>query len=160
VKLCESCNDGDSFSYPINVTDSPWDPAINAPWSHGDPNVTFIGEYFGLSASYDSFAVVWTDTRTGVQELFFDKGSVIAMSVPPHVPAEVATILAGVVQDGGGLVIVDHKIIRIPPWDPVIDILNALVAIDSVKEIRNREAARAIAALRAVIADVAKQGTK
>lgn len=157
VKLSESCDDGDSFIYPINITDIPWDPAINAPWSHGDQNVTFIGEYFGLSASYDSFAVVWTDTRTGVQELFFDKGVLVKVSKPPYVPSEVATILAGVVQDGGGLVIVDHKIIRIPPWDPGIDILNALIAIDSVKEIRNRGATRAIASLRAIIVDVVKQ---
>jgi hypothetical protein len=157
VKLCESCSDGDSFTYPINITDNPWDPKINAPLSHGDPQVTFIGEYFGLSAAYDSFAVVWTDTRTGVQELFFDKGALVKVTDPPHVPAEVATILAGVVQDGGGLVIVDHKIIRIPPWDPGIDILNALVAMDSVKDIRNRGAARAMASLRAIIVDVAKQ---
>jgi hypothetical protein len=72
VKATFSINDGQSFSEPINVTDNPWDPAVNAPWSHGDPNVTFIGEYFGFDAFDDSFVFVWTDTRTGGQELFFD----------------------------------------------------------------------------------------
>ena len=37
------------------------------------PNVHFIGDYFGLAAGEQDFAVLWTDTRTGVQELFFDR---------------------------------------------------------------------------------------
>ena len=77
-----SCSDGDYFSTPIKVTDQPWDPAVNAPFSHGDPNVTFIGEYFGFDASYNNFAVVWTDTRTGVQELFFDLASLVLIRIP------------------------------------------------------------------------------
>jgi hypothetical protein len=47
------------------------------------------------------------------------------------IPDEVAQILFGVVQDGGGLVIVGHRIIRIPPWDPGIALLNGLVAVES-----------------------------
>jgi hypothetical protein len=157
VELSQSCNDGDSFSYPTTITDIPWDPAVNAPWSHGNSNVTFIGEYFGLSAFDDAFAVVWTDTRTGVQELFFDRGSLVAVWSRPEVPSEVLTILAGVVQDGGGLVIVGGKVIRIPPWDPGIDILHALVAIDSVSQIQNEGAAEALSNLNKIIANVAKE---
>jgi hypothetical protein len=54
--------------------------------------------------------------------------------IPPlnvRIPEEVAQILFGVVQDGGGLVIVGHSIIRIPPWDPGIALLNGLVAVES-----------------------------
>jgi hypothetical protein len=157
VKLSQSCDDGDSFGYPTTITDSPWDPAINAPWSHGNANVTFIGEYFGLSAFDDAFAVVWTDTRTGVQELFFDRGSMVAVWNRPQVPAEVQTILAGVVQDGGGIVFVGGKVIRVPPWDPSINILHALVAIDSVSQIEDEAAAEALASLKQVIANVANK---
>jgi hypothetical protein len=71
VILARSYDGGASFS-PLTVTDQPWDPSVDAPWAHGDPNVTFIGDYFGLSASAQAFLPVWTDTRTGVQELWTD----------------------------------------------------------------------------------------
>ena len=56
VVLAISTDDGQIFSNRIVVTDYPWDPAAGAPFSHGDPDVTFIGEYFGLDAALlDSF---------------------------------------------------------------------------------------------------------
>lgn len=72
VILSASFDQGASFPYTTTVTDKPWDPAVDAPFSHGDPKVTFIGEYFGLDADPTGFDVLWTDTRTGVQELFYD----------------------------------------------------------------------------------------
>lgn len=150
-----SCSDGSSFASPVVVTDKPWNPALDAPLSHGDPNVTFIGEYFGFNGASSWFATVWTDTRTGVQELFYAGVALGVGYIPPRVPSEVAQILAGVVQDGGGLVIVGGQIIRIPPWDPWIDVLYALVAINSVNQIRNVGAVQAIAALTNIIASVA-----
>jgi len=152
-----SCNGGQFFTTPIKVTDHPWDPAVNAPFSHGDPNVTFIGEYFGFDASYDNFAVVWTDTRTGIQELFFDLASIHLIRTPIHIPEEVATILAGVIQDGGGIILVDGVIIPIPPWDPMIDILNAIAAMDAVKRIQNVGAKQALTSLRHIIANVVRE---
>ncbi|MUL86571.1 MULTISPECIES: sialidase family protein [unclassified Mycolicibacterium] len=59
-----------SFGHRVNITDRAWDPSIDAPLSHGDPRTTFIGEYFGLAASRSGFFPFWTDTRTGVQEMF------------------------------------------------------------------------------------------
>jgi hypothetical protein len=53
------------------VTDRAWDPTVDAPWSHGDASTTFIGDYFGLDASSNGFSVFWTDTRTGIQEMFY-----------------------------------------------------------------------------------------
>ena len=70
VGLAVSTNNGSSFPDRVTVTESPWDPAIDAPLSHGDPLVTFIGDYFGLAASRLGFFPFWTDTRTGVQEIF------------------------------------------------------------------------------------------
>jgi hypothetical protein len=52
------------------VSNVPWDPAIDAPLSHGSPLTTFIGEYFGLGSSSRGFFPFWTDTRTGIQEIF------------------------------------------------------------------------------------------
>lgn len=70
VVLAISLDDGQTFSNRIIVTDYPWDPTVGAPFSHGDSDVTFIGEYFGLDASSLGFFPLWTDTRTGMQELF------------------------------------------------------------------------------------------
>ena len=149
-----SCGDGEYFSTPIKVTDRPWDPAFNAPRSHGDPKVTFIGEYFGFDASQNNFAVVWTDTRTGAQELFFNLAS---LRVLPHLPEGVVTILAGIVADGGGLVVVDGVIVRVGPGDPMVDILNAIAAMDPVKRIQNAGARQAMASLRQIIANVVRE---
>ncbi len=72
TRMAVSFDGGASFSQLITVTDQPWDPAIDAPWAHGNPNLTFIGEYFGFDAGSDSFYPLWTDTRTGIQELWLD----------------------------------------------------------------------------------------
>ena len=69
VVLSLSFDQGQTFGRDV-LTDHPWDPTIDAPWAHGDPNVTFIGDYMGLDASSQGFQPVWTDTRTGIQELF------------------------------------------------------------------------------------------
>jgi hypothetical protein len=75
VIVAQSHDRGKSF-HPKTVTDQPWNPALDAPWSHGNPSVTFIGDYFGLAASKRDFLPVWTDTRTGIQELWTDVVSV------------------------------------------------------------------------------------
>lgn len=71
VIMAQSLDGGVTFC-PFTVTDQPWDPAVDAPLSHGDPTVTFIGDYFGLDASYQGFHPLWTDTRTNIQELWTD----------------------------------------------------------------------------------------
>jgi hypothetical protein len=64
-------NDGGAtFSDRQTVSTVPWDPAVDAPLSHGDPKTTFIGDYFGLAADANGFMPFWTDTRTGIQEIF------------------------------------------------------------------------------------------
>ncbi|HEU5409221.1 MAG TPA: sialidase family protein, partial [Nitrospira sp.] len=72
TRMALSFDNGISFSQLFTVTDQPWDPTVDAPWAHGDPNLTFIGEYFGFDASNDGFYPLWTDTRTGIQELWMD----------------------------------------------------------------------------------------
>jgi hypothetical protein len=69
VIISISRDGGMTWDYSV-VTDQPWDPTIDAPWSHGDPHVTFIGDYMGLDANPLAFHPLWTDTRTGIQELF------------------------------------------------------------------------------------------
>jgi hypothetical protein len=81
VILTHSVNDGVSFAIPVTVTDEPWDPTVDAPWSDGDPKVTFIGDYMALDASATGFYPVWTDTRTGMQELW--TASPAPLSAPP-----------------------------------------------------------------------------
>ena len=69
VMMAEFYDGGASFSY-FTVTDRAWNPALDAPWARGDPNVTFIGDYFGIDASREGFYPLWTDTRTNIQELW------------------------------------------------------------------------------------------
>lgn len=71
VDLAVSTDNGASFGNRQTVTDRAWDPTVDAPWSHGDPQTTFIGDYFGLAGSPNGWSVFWTDTRTGVQEMFY-----------------------------------------------------------------------------------------
>lgn len=72
TRMTLSLDNGVSFSELFTVTDQPWDPAIDAPWARGNSSETFIGEYFGLDASSNGFYPLWTDTRTGIQELWMD----------------------------------------------------------------------------------------
>jgi hypothetical protein len=69
VMMAESYDHGASFQH-FTVTDRAWDPAVDAPLARGNPNVTFIGDYFGIDASGRGFYPLWTDTRTGIQELW------------------------------------------------------------------------------------------
>jgi hypothetical protein len=70
VLVAGSFDDAVTWDWQV-ITDQPWNPALNAPWSHGDSSVTFIGEYFGFDAGAKDFHVLWTDTRTGFQDLFY-----------------------------------------------------------------------------------------
>lgn len=76
VIFAQSLDGGFTFT-PFVTTDQPWNPTVDAPWSHHadnhavvDGSATFIGDYFGIDASDEGFYPLWTDTRTGVQELF------------------------------------------------------------------------------------------
>jgi hypothetical protein len=70
VVVARSFDGGATFE-PATVTDQPWDPAVGAPDNvEGVPSETFIGDYFGLDVSDTWFHPLWTDTRTGTQELF------------------------------------------------------------------------------------------
>ena len=71
VELVTSSDHGASFGARQQVTDRAWDPVVDAPWSHGDAQTTFIGDYFGLDGAAGGWSVFWTDTRTGIQEMFY-----------------------------------------------------------------------------------------
>lgn len=74
VVLAVSTNNGGSFANRVTVTDTPWDPTVD-PVTDEYGNL-FIGDYFGLDASRLGFFPLWTDTRTGVQEIFTSRISV------------------------------------------------------------------------------------
>lgn len=127
VQMTASWDDAASFPELVTVTDRPWDPAVQAPELDEVPGVTFIGEYFGLDTGRDEFALLWTDTRTGFQELWSDVVETTQI-VRRRFPLLVAWILTGVIQDGGGFAIVGGKLIRIPPRSPVTKELEKLAA--------------------------------
>jgi hypothetical protein len=130
VRLASTAIFTQNFFFLVTVTDQPWDPLVDAPFSHENPAVTFIGEYFGLDVSGDDFCVLWTDTRTLHQELWFARvatwGS--APRAPVFEPGLVAQLIGGVAVDGGGWVIVGGYPHPIPPYGPVTEILQLLAA--------------------------------
>ncbi len=124
VIMAWSYDQGASFIDQLTVTDQAWDPTVDAPWSHGNSNVTFIGDYFGLDASNNGFYPLWTDTRTGIQELWMDKAPFVR-AVRPPIYGQVAQILFGIINDAAGIEIVGGHIHHVPggPGDPELDIL-------------------------------------
>jgi hypothetical protein len=74
--LAASSDAAGSFRVRAALTSQPFDPAVDAPNAERFPDLTFIGDYFGLAASRLGFFTLWTDTRTGVQELFCSRNSV------------------------------------------------------------------------------------
>ncbi|MEO6502436.1 MAG: sialidase family protein [Jatrophihabitantaceae bacterium] len=69
VLIAFSADAGASFKH-FRITDQAWNPAVGAPLAHGQADQTFIGDYMGLDSSPLGFHPVWTDTRTGIQELW------------------------------------------------------------------------------------------
>lgn len=117
VVFALSFNDGQSFTHGTIVTDRPWDPAIDAPLSHGDPNTTFIGDYFGLAVSPFGYFPFWTDTRTGMQELFTSR---VRVSREIVVEPGLVNFLIGSLGDGPLWRLTPHGIVPVPPWGPEI----------------------------------------
>jgi hypothetical protein len=115
VVLALSFDDGRSFTHGTIVTDRPWDPAIDAPLSHGDPNTTFIGDYFGLAVSSFGYFPFWTDTRTGVQEIFTSR---VRVSRELVFEPGLVNFLIGSVGDGPLWRLTPHGIVPVPPWGP------------------------------------------
>jgi hypothetical protein len=160
TRIMGSFDGGTNFLLPVDITDFPWDPAVNAPLSHGNPDDTFIGEYFGLDAAQHGFAVIWTDTRTGVQELFFSR--VVSAPITPRSAAKiVATLLGpGVAQGAGGWVIVGGKIIKVPPRGPKYALLQALAALDAAEDIDHPLGQKVVQQIGEVITGIARDIAK
>ncbi|MED3542273.1 sialidase family protein [Bacillus toyonensis] len=153
TRLVASFSQGKSFDLITTVTDKPWDPSINAPLSHGNPNDTFIGEYFGLDADTDTFAVIWTDTRTGIQELFYDRIRTNKTIKPDGIFGE---ILVGITNDGAGYIIIGGKITKIPPWGPHFSLLQSMVALDTAIQIDQPKGKQVVHDVAKIIEGIAK----
>jgi len=114
VVLVASLDRGVTFSLRESVSDRPWNPRTNAPWAHGDSQVTFIGEYFGLDADNEHFQIVWTDTRTGMQELFAAKAYVQTSATEWDPRLDTDTVFIPLHGSSGG-VLVDRKTGKVIP---------------------------------------------
>jgi len=127
LQATASWDDAATFPELVTVTDRPWDPALHAPELDEVPGVTFIGEYFGFDTGNDTLVLLWTDTRTGFQELWSDVVETVRIR-RRRLPTLIVQILTGVIQDGGGLVLIGGKLIRIPPRSPVTAVIEKLAA--------------------------------
>jgi hypothetical protein len=116
VILARSFDGGASFSY-LTLTGRPWDPTVNAPLAHGYQDQTFIGDYMGLAASAQGFRPVWTDTRTGIQELWTD----LVPDVNPFIRTPDGTTY---VMAGGAPIYVEDCAVFPGGCNPVLDVGN------------------------------------
>jgi hypothetical protein len=131
VNLSASYDDARNFPHSKTITAQGWNPDVNAPWSHGNRNLLFIGDYFGLAATDEFFIPFWTDTRTGVQEIFCARvATVEPRFITVFVPDDLFKIIHGVADDGGGIVFHGGKIIKIPPRSPLLKLFSAMEAIE------------------------------
>lgn len=160
TRVAGSFSQGDAFDLLTTVTDDPWDPAVNAPLSHGNPNDTFIGEYFGFDADDETFAVIWTDTRTGVQELFYDRVGTSKTDIPEIFKGISAEVFGGVAQDGGGFIIVGGKIIKVPPRGPKWALLQSMIALDAAEQIDHPTSTRLVRSIAETIGGISKDIVK
>lgn len=99
--------------------------------------MTFIGEYFGFAATDAGFFPLWTDTRTGTQELFSSR---ITVERSKYFDDElVIEILFGIIQDGGGVYITpDGHIHVVGPGDPMRSLMGALAMYQIALETSGR----------------------
>jgi hypothetical protein len=127
VQLAASWDEGATFPRFVTVTDSPWDPLVNAPFSHGDPAVHFHRRILrpgrgrrGLRPAPDRHQ----DRGAGALQRRRPDQAIRC----PHIPEVARQILVGVTQDGGGLVLVGGKLHRVPPRSPLVALLEDLAS--------------------------------
>lgn len=160
VMFTISFDGGQTFWFPESINSNSWNPAINAPWSHQDPDKTFIGDYFGLDADDENFHVLWTNTQDGVQELYYNTVRTSKYD-PPHILDGIyAQIFGGVANDGGGYIFVGGKFIKVPPRSPFLDVLHAIAAYDSVQNIGSVSTIRFQKSMLETISNIAKKANK
>lgn len=68
----------------------------------------------------------------------------------------VGQVFGGVSKDGGGFVIVNGKIIRVPPRGPKWALLESLIAVNAVEQLRHPQAERMKRDVTETIRDIAK----
>jgi hypothetical protein len=157
VMFAGSFDSGQTFWLPVKLNDASWNPAINAPISHGTGTITFIGDYFGLDADEENFYALWTNTKDAVQELYFTMVTTSKYEEPDILKGIYAQVFGGVAQDGDGFIILNGKIIKVPPRQERIDILHALAALDSLDRIGSVQTATTRKALLESIAAMAQK---
>lgn len=83
VFVSESSNGGVSFSTNNRISDQSFNPNTAEFQNPATGNTTFIGDYiFAASLPHNKLVTVWTDTRTGNQDIFAN----IQSSPPPPKP--------------------------------------------------------------------------
>ena len=162
VRLASTAVFNKNFFFLATVTEKSWDPLVDAPFSHGNPAVTFIGEYFGLDVCDEDFCVLWTDTRTGHQELWFSRVATWRSERRPPAlqPGLIGQLIGGVAVDGGGWVIVGGHPHPIPPSGPATAILRLLAANALVAGVESRSARQIEQMIFSTISEIASQKSK
>ena len=160
VMFTVSFDGGQSFWFPECINSHSWNPAINAPWSHGDPSKTFIGDYFGLDADAENFHVLWTNTKDGVQELYYTTVRTTKYAPPDLLKGIYGEVFGSIATDGGGYIFVGGKFIKVPPRSPFLDVMHAIAAYDSVQNINSVSAIKFQKSMLETISNIAKKANK
>lgn len=146
VYLAATFNNNFPFTQLIKVNDDGWDPLVNAPFAHGNPEEHFIGDYFGLDVSStgnEFFGLLWTDTSTGVQELIYSRIDTAHLegSMVDWLPMEIThkrgtttilrdDILIGGLDDGPIYILKGGAVVPVGPHSPHFEMLETIAMLE------------------------------
>jgi len=133
-----------NHSYVVAGTNGNFDLVAGDKLESGDPSSL---DLFG--SSYSKIEVISIDDKTSTATLQ------LVYRPAREVPSIYGTVIGGGTGDGGGWIIVNGHLHRIPPWDPGVDILRGLVTYRNAADIR--DAAAQQAAQRSALETISKQ---
>jgi hypothetical protein len=123
----------DNHSYVMAGTKGNFDLVAGDKFEYGDPNS------FDIFSSYGRIEVVSIDDANSTAKIQ------VVHRQPRAIPQIYGTLVGGVANDGGGWIIVNGHLIRIPPWDPLFPVVQQLGAYrqaESIVDISVRRSAQ------------------
>lgn len=152
-----SVDSGATFDSRLTVTDEPWDPTVDAPIDEN--GARFIGDYFGFAAGPATFFPFWTDTRTGVQEIF-TSGVFLEWRSLTGSHTSWIDVLFGIVNDAPGMGIIGGHIIVVPPRGPEKAMLSSILVAELARIIPGRHGQAVRSNAMKALAEIATQQSK
>jgi hypothetical protein len=115
-----------NHSYLVPANDGEQDLVENSAFGVDSPGATASPLVAFTRAAFTFVQII--EINAGAQYAKIRLRHVVGRSIPSAGPA---TILGGVADDGGGLVVIGGKLIRIPPRSPLLEVLEQVAVYES-----------------------------